>query len=35
MEMLPNLAAPLFAGVGDPVATDVARIIQLSVRLRF
>src|ERR1700676_3780951 len=26
---------PRFGGVGDPVATDVARIIQLSVRFRF
>jgi hypothetical protein len=31
----PDVANPLFKGVGDPVATDVARIIQLSVRLRF
>jgi hypothetical protein len=31
----PSIADPLFAGVGDPVATDVARIIQLSVHFRF
>jgi len=31
----PSISNPLFAGVGDPVATDVARIIQLSVRFKF
>ena len=31
----PDVANPVFAGVGDPVATDVARIIQLSARFRF
>jgi hypothetical protein len=31
----PDILNPVFAGVGDPVATDVARIIQLSARFRF
>lgn len=31
----PSIANPVFGGVGDPVATDVARIIQLSVRFKF
>lgn len=31
----PSIADPLFGGVGDPVATDVARIIQLSIRFKF
>jgi hypothetical protein len=31
----PSISNPLFAGVGDPVATDVARIIQLSVHFKF
>jgi len=31
----PSIAQPLFNGVGDPVATDVSRIIQLSVRFKF
>jgi hypothetical protein len=31
----PSIAKPLFGGVGDPVATDVARIIQLSVHFKF
>jgi hypothetical protein len=31
----PSISDPIFGGVGDPVATDVARILQLSIRLRF
>jgi hypothetical protein len=30
-----DILNPVFAGVGDPVATDVARIIQLSAHFRF
>ncbi len=30
-----NLANPLFAGVGDPAATDVARIMQIGIRFKF
>jgi hypothetical protein len=30
-----NLANPLYAGVGDPAATDVARIMQIGIRFKF
>jgi len=30
-----SLQAPVFGGIGDPAATDIARTIQLSVRFRW
>jgi hypothetical protein len=30
-----DLANPVFAGIGDPAATDIPRTIQLAVRFRF
>jgi hypothetical protein len=30
-----NIANPIFGGLGDPISTDIARTIQLSIRIRF
>jgi len=30
-----NVNSPIFAGIGDAAATDVARILQLGIRFRW
>lgn len=34
-QVSPNLLNPVFGGVGDPSSADIARTLQLSVRVRF